>query len=105
MNALLRLEGVNGTPSPPWENPSANGTYWVLELSSLPEPLSDWQKRIVPLVAEQRSFILGHVVNGARAVLFVETVSHAPSPAVFGEELIDLLSDCSASIEHFVNLE
>ena len=105
-NALLRIENVIGSPPLPFEKPS-DLDFWVLELiPGKPEPLSEWQKRILPIIQRHSRLLKKWKKAGADYFLCVQTTSPLPwYPAVFQAEMLKELSRIDCTLEHSVDME
>lgn len=106
LNSLLRIKGVKGDPPVPFEKPSEKADFWVFELTGLPEPLTKWQARILPILRRHMRRLTEWRKPGIRFFLHVQTVAPvAMLPAVFEPALLKILSQIDCTLEHGVEIE
>jgi len=97
-NALLRVEGVKGSPPKKWEKPSAGHDFWVLELCSREMLLDIWISKIIPKIKTQRQQLNRFKQEGWKTFLFVAIESSAPIR--FRPELLSVLAKFNITLEY-----
>jgi len=104
-NSLLRIEGMTGTPLRPFEKPSDTHAFWILELTGLPEPLTKWQKRVLPIIRRHMNRLRQWRKSGTRIVMHIQTQSPAATfPAIFEPTLLKTLALFDCTLEHGVEI-
>lgn len=98
-NALLRINGVQGKPLRPFEQPNEELDFWVLEISS---PASDtvklWCSRVIGTLKEHAPLLSTWRSTGSTLTLFVEFAE--PEPVLrFEADFLKALSDLGIALE------
>jgi hypothetical protein len=99
INALVRIEGKKGAAPSPFEQPSPNSSFWVLELA-LPKKEEKAQIRwLTVALKKQRKLIRQHTGERKDAVLFLGLSSRRAKPVVFGAAFVQVISDLGLGLE------
>ena len=103
-NALLRIENPAGTPPPPFECPSPNADFWVLELCDKSTALEKWQSKTEPILLSHLRKVRKWTKFGAKSFLHVQTY-HPVSmcPAVFSPTFLVVLTKLNCTLEHGID--
>jgi len=107
VNALLRIENVDGQLPGPFEQPRDDMSFWVLELlEGVSEDLDSWQSRIIPILQSKLQTLLACRKTGSTCCLHVETYAEPQGfPATFKTELLKTLGEFDGVLEHVVDFE
>jgi hypothetical protein len=100
VNSLLRVDGLLGELSFPFEQPNKEINCWVLELSDQPkENLQAWSKRVAKIIRRHSDKLSDLPNKGARVTLFIQSSGDYP---VFRLEasFLQILAGFHVSIEH-----
>lgn len=97
-NALLRIDGISGEPSPPFERPNSGMDFWVLELQQYDADVAQWFSETARVIQSHGGLLRELRGRGAQISLFVAP-AEAVSVFALGPEFLAVLSENSISLE------
>lgn len=97
INSLMRIDGVSGAPSLPFEQPNDKLDFWVLEIAPHDE-VSTWCERTAKTLSVHSEFLRKMQASGATATLYVTFAAATP---VFRLEadFLSVLGDAGIALE------